>query len=380
MKLLISFVICLATLLIGCGKKQSSSTIFSTDTVESYSLPMKSDFSDQYNTALALEFVSCLDKPITFKELFSYDNSNDEYLAAFETLIQAIDKNSIDTIKPLLGKSKTKSIHTPKAILRPYHKGYHFMKSKSKEFFLVKRIKGKDQEAFIWGVKKDDGSFRLGGSLFIKQKNKIIWCWEFNHMRSIFLISRILSSKKISKNRQGSYKYSLVLKDSTDSQMLTLKFNGKIYNNINLEKTTSSKDRFISFYLDFIKALESPKGKYAEFVTEKSGAKLLKQIKKYPFMLNRIRELDKTKTISFIMDASPFYIVFYRRKNITKFDYIVETQKGLKFTNYGYLDDVDNMLRNNRDTIRNVIFPNDSALKHKDKNISGNTQQNEIIK
>ena len=369
LKTLIGVTACIAALLIGCGKKQLPPTIFSTDTVESYSLPMKSDLSHKYNTALALEFVSCLDQPITFKELFSYDNSNDEYLAAFETLIQAIDKNSIDMVKPLISKSKTKSIHTPKAILRPYHKGYHFMKSKSKEFFLVKRIKGRDQEAFIWGVKNDDGSFRMGGSLFIKQKNKIIWCWNFNHMRSIFLISRILSSKNISKNPQGPYKYSIILKDPTESQMLTLKFNGKIYDNINLEKITSSKDRFISFYLDFIKALATSKEKYTDFITEKSGAKFLKQIKKYPFMLDRIRKRDKTKIISFIMDASPFYLVFYKRdkhengKHFNSFDYLLETKQGFKFTNYGYIDDFDQMLRDNRDTIRNAVFPDKSTLK-----------------
>jgi len=54
-KTTIGSVVCVAigiALFTGCGKKQAPLTIFATDTVESYSLPMKSDFSRQYNTAL----------------------------------------------------------------------------------------------------------------------------------------------------------------------------------------------------------------------------------------------------------------------------------------------------------------------------------------
>jgi len=366
---LIGLIVCLAVLLIGCGKKQLPPTIFAKDTVESYSLPMKSDFSEQYNTAMALEFVSSLKQPITFKELFHYDSADDKYLTAFETFIQALDDNSIDTIKPLLGKSKIKTTNTPEAVLKLYHKVYRRMKSKYKNRFLVKRIKGKGQEAFMWGVRENDGRLRAGGDLFIKQKNKIIWQWMVNHKQSTDVLSWVLYSKKLSKSRKGPYKYSLILKDSTDSQMLTLKFNGKIYDNINLEETISSKDRFISFYLEAQKALATSKEKYAEFFTEKSGAKFLEQIKDYPFMLANIRKRDKTKIISFIMDASPFYLVFYKRsknefgKHFNSFDYLLETKQGLKFTNYGYHDALDQMLRNNRETIRNAVFPDKSTLK-----------------
>jgi len=370
LKTLIGVTACIAALLIGCGKKQLPPTTFSTDSVESYSLPMKSDFSNEYNTALALEFVSSLKQPITFKELFSYDNSNDEYLAAFETLIQALNDNSVDTIKPLLGKSKIKTTNTPEAVLKLYSKVYNHMKSKYKNRFLVKRIKGKNQEAFMWGVRENDGRLRAGGDLFIKQENKIVWQWMVNHKQSVDVLSWALFSKKLSKSRKGPYKYSLILKDSTDSQMLTLKFNGNIYDNINIEKITSSKDRFISFYLKAQKALATSKEKYAEFFTEKSGAKFLEQIKDYPFMLANIRKRDKTKIISFIMDASPFYLVFYKRdkhengKYFNSFDYLIETKQGLKFTNYGYHDAFDQMLRNNEDTIRNVVFPQKAMLKH----------------
>jgi hypothetical protein len=227
----------------------------------------------------------------------------------------------------------------------------------------MKRVKGREQEAFVWGAIKDDGSRLVAGSLFLKQKNKMVWSWMVNPEKSIAILCRMMRlNKKLSKSKEGPYKYSLMIKDSTESQMFKLKFNGKIYDKINLGKTVSSKNRFISFYLNSIKALETSKEKYADFFTEKSGSKFLKQIKKAPFMLDIIKKRSRTKIISFIMDASPLFIVFYRRKNDTKkhfnqFDYLIETSKGLKFTNYGCHDSIEKMLRSNRDGIRNIVFP-----------------------
>ena len=342
------------------------------DKIESYSLPMTSDFSRQYNTALTLEFVSSLDQPVTFKKLFSEDNNNDEFLNVFKILIQAIDNNSIDMVKPFIGKSKIKSRNTPKIMVGWYHKNYSKMKAKFKNIFLMKRIKAKEHEAFIWGARRDDGSLVIAGELFIKRNNRVVWHWMPNHKQSLDVLCKMLRNKKLSKSQQGSYKYSLTLKDSAESKMLKLKFNGKIYDNINLQKTVSSKDRFISFYLNSIKALETSKEKYADFFTEKSGANFLGQIKDYPFMLNILKKKNKNKIISFIMDASPLYIVYYRGKSNTKkhfsqFDYIIETSKGLKFTNYGYRDSIDEMLQNNEDEIKNIIFPEKDKLKPKIK-------------
>lgn len=237
------------------------------------------------------------------------------------------------------------------------------MKLKFKDIYLMERIKGREQEAFVWGVKKNDGNRIVAGNLFTKQENKITWFWMVNPPKAIGIFCGMMfMNKKLSKGQEGPYEYSLMVNDATDSQMFKLKFNGKIYNYINLEKTVTSEDRFISFYLDSIKALEISKEKYADFFTEESGKKFLRQIKKYPFMLDIIKKRNKTKIISFIMDAKPLYLVFYRREHAVKkyfndFDYLIETKQGLKFTNYGYSDSIDQMLRYNMDEIKKIVFP-----------------------
>lgn len=326
---------------------------------------MRLDFSrERIPTALTLDYTSIWDKPAGFKEIFS-TRSNDEYLNAFKAYIRAVDGNSIDALKPLLFQSKKKLPNKPEILFKHIHRNYKRMQSEHKELFLMKRIKGRQQQAFIWGAKKDDGSFDIAGSLFIKQDDKVVWFWPLNPKQvftMFFFMSRDRKTREAPVKPADAYRYSLVLADDVNSRMFTLRFNGRIYNEIDLEKINSSDDRFISLYLDSIKALERANDEYAEFWTKKSGDKFLKYIERYPFMLERFKKENKDKVINFILDAKPFYLVFYRRRNtkakhFDQFDYIYETKDGLKFTNNACWDFVDQILRYNIDKFQELIFP-----------------------
>lgn len=326
---------------------------------------MRLDFSREHiPTALTLDYTSIWDRPASFKEVFA-TCSNDEYLNAFKAYIRAVDENSIKALKPLLFKPKKKLLNKPEIIFKHIHRNYKRMQSEHKELFLMKRIKGKEQQAFIWGAKKDDGSLNIAGSIFMKQADKVVWLWSFNSKRvftTFFFMFRDNKTREAPVKPADTYQYSLLLTDDINSQMFTLRFNGKIYDEIDLAKINSSNDRFISLYLDSIKALERSNDEYAKFWTKKSGGKFFKQFERYPFMLERFKKNNKDKVISFILNAKPFYLVFYKRRNskvkhFNKFDYIYETKDGLKFANNACFDFVDQILRYNIDKFQELIFP-----------------------
>jgi len=328
-------------------------------------LSMRLDFSrERIPTSMTLDYTSIWDKPVSFTKVFG-SRSNDEYLNAFKTYIRALDENSIKALKPLLFQPKKKLLNKPEIIFKHIQKNYKKMQSEYKELFLMKRIKGKQQQAFIWGVQKDDGSLDIRGNLFIKQNGKVVWFWPLNPKRVLTMFFFMFHDKKTREapiREAGAYKYSLLLTDDVNSRMFTLRFNGKIYDEIDLTAIKSGNDRFISLYLDSIKALERSNDEYVKFLTKKSGDKFLEFMKRCPFMLKRFKKDNKDKVISFILNAKPFYLVFYRKRNtkvkhFDRFDYIYETKDGLKFTNYGCFDFVDHVFRCNIDTLQKLIFP-----------------------
>jgi hypothetical protein len=329
---------------------------------------MRLDFSrEQIPTSITLDYTNIWDKPAGFSEIFA-TRSNDEYLNAFKTCIRALDENSINELNPLLFQPKKKTLNKPEVILKHIHRNFKKMQSEHKELFLLKRIKGKDQQVFIWGAKKDDGSLDMVGNIFMKQAGEVVWFWPVNPKRvlnAFFFMLRDDKTREAPVRPADAYQYSLMLTDEVNSQMFTLLFNGKIYEEVDLGKIESNNDRFISLYLDSIKALERSKEEYAKFWTKRSGDKFLEYMKRYPFMFERIKKENKNKIISFIMDAKPFYLVFYRRRNskakhFDKFDYIYETKDGLKFTNNGCFDFVDYVFRCNVDKLQELIFPTDN--------------------
>ena len=329
---------------------------------------MRLDFSrERIPTALTLDYTSIWDNPASFNELFG-TRSNDEYLNAFKAYIRAVDEHSIKALKPLLFQPKKKLLNKPGIIFKHIHRNYKRLQSEHKELFLMKRIKGKQQQAFIWGATKDDGSLDIAGTIFMKQAGKVVWFWPLNPKQVLTMFFFMLHDNKTRKapvHPADAYQYALLLADDVNSQMFTLRFNGQIYDDINVEKINSSNDRFISLYIDSIKALEQSNEEYVKFWTKKSGDKFLKYIKRYPSMLKRFKKDNKNKVISFILDAKPFYLVFYRRRNtkakhFDKFDYVYETKDGLKFANNGCFDFVDQILRYNISQFQVLIFPSNN--------------------
>ena len=325
---------------------------------------MRLDFArERIPTALTLDYTIIWDKAVSFKEVLA-TRSKDKYLNAFKACIRALDENSINTVKQLLFQVKKKNSGKPEIIFKHISRNFKKMQSKHKELFLIKRIKGKEQQVFIWGA-KDDDSRNIWASIFMKQSGKVVWFWPVNSKRvftTFFFMFRDNKTREAPVKPADAYQYSLLLTDDINSQMFTLRFNGKIYDEIDLAKINSRNDRFISLYLDSIKALERSNDEYAKFWTKKSGDKFLEFIKRCPFMLERFKKKNKDKVISFILDAKPFYLVFYKRRNskvkhFDQFDYIYETKDGLKFANYACFDFVDQILRYNIDKFQELIFP-----------------------
>jgi hypothetical protein len=325
-------------------------------------LPISSDSGKKFYTTLCIEYKSLLKKPILLEEFIKSNvKKSDEFASVFILFFDALKSNSIEGIKPLVSLSRSEKNTAAEKLFNFRHRIYN-RNSKSNNIYLLYRVIGEDQQAFIWGIKKNNIFQITGEALFVKKENRIFWSWNLMKTQSLNTLIGILykNPRKI-KEANDKYEYSTILADSTDSQLIRLKFNGKKYN-YKLYEASKTGDKFIYLYVKAKEALEKSSDDYAKFLTPKSASSFLKRIKKYPQIKGILKKKNDKKIISFIMEAKPFYIVFYRFKNekirhFSRFDYLIETGTGLKFSNYGCIDRFEQQLRKSIKSLNDAVYP-----------------------
>ena len=168
----------------------------------------------------------------------------------------------------------------------------------------------------------------------------------------------------VTKAEDTRYQYSFVPTVDNRSVPFRFRFNGKKYDNVDITKVSEkdkNEDEIIKFYHETTLAFRKPE-EYANFFTALSRKRFLDHASRFPDYINAYWQENQNnpKQIVFVIDANPVFLVFFRRNNsgnstFNDFDYVLKTKDGLKFTNYGYSDDLDGLLRSNLPNLRTLV-------------------------
>lgn len=243
------------------------STLGYAESLKKLMLPISSDSGEKFYTTLCVEYKSLLKKPILLEEFIKSNvKGRDEFASVFVFFFDALKSNSIEEIKPFVSNSE--KIPAAEKVFNLRHRIYN-RNSKSNNIYLLDRVMGKEQQAFIWGIKKGNIFQITGEALFVKKGNRIFWSWNLIKTQSLnTLIGILYNNPRKIKDVNDKYEYSTMLADSLDSQLIRLKFNGKRYN-YKLYEGSKTNDKFLSFYINAKEALEKSSEDYANFLTPK---------------------------------------------------------------------------------------------------------------
>jgi hypothetical protein len=151
--------------------------------------------------------------------------------------------------------------------------------------------------------------------------------------------------KYAEKVKAGNSKYSIALPGTEGENAAYLEFGGKVYNGVDvIHESVPAEDKVLSFYKEACLARQTKAtDEFADYYTARSRKVILEWLSKDPNALNGYRrELSKPRRILFIMDADPFYVVFYMNDRIgtMDFEYIVRdtADDRLKLTSVNVVD------------------------------------------
>ena len=330
---------------------------------ECYYMPFNCDLVQPVKSTMTIDFISEKShSPMPLKTIIAEHDGTDEWHAVWKIFIDAVSQNDPQILSNFFAKEDN-IVNTPQKILNWYHKNYAKMKLLSSEIELVRCINGDNQKIFLWGVKKDD-KYIIAGELFFKVGNRIFWQWNPARRGYIGVLCDLFRDGNVTKAEDTRYQYSFVPTVDNRSVPFRFRFNGKKYDNVDITKVSEkdkNEDEIIKFYHETTLAFRKPE-EYANFFTALSRKRFLDHASRFPDYINAYWQENQNnpKQIVFVIDANPVFLVFFRRNNsgnstFNDFDYVLKTKDGLKFTNYGYSDDLDGLLRSNLPNLRTLV-------------------------
>jgi hypothetical protein len=331
--------------------------------LESFQLPLRYDWGEYIESNLVIEFVS---ERAEVLPMTTADKTN-KFEIFFSELMTAIKDNNFNAVaSSLTPVGKDVGNNTPENIFTWLHT--NVTADKNIELLIYRRIFSRnDQEIIFWGWKSSDNNVAIATPL-VKCGDKVKWHWSPNgNLSSFAMVCLLFRNDIFVKAKDGKREFSISLTDDLDSNAINLKFNGKKYC-FNLLKDEvqsmepTEEDQVLSFYQSFyLEKIESIKNS-AEHYTPKSRKNILGALEKSPSYQDWLRESETANpaVVTFIMNANPIYIVFYKKQNSTHnlaaFEYVIKTEEGYKITNFGFHDIFDSVLNNNMTTIEQAVY------------------------
>src|SRR3990172_4613399 len=246
--------------------------------------------------------------------------------------------------------------------------------------FITKQFMVGNDIIFIWGV--DSG--------FGKDKNSPLRRWfrfEKNSETEIrwnggkvdplaVLLTHMMQYSaetpgKFLPKKAGKFEYNFPIPGTTKGHAVLLQFNGKMYDfDVFDSGAAESKDEVLAFYQRAYQAFMSAPENLADFYTTVSQEKMTKWLAQMtPENLAKYQQatLNAGRTVKFILDADPVFIVFYTVGNSKDFryEYVVrDTSKGeLRLTNFYFGNDLNLLIDEKlfRDSFSSFILADESG-------------------
>ncbi len=331
----------------------SVNTLIHGQTIKQFHLPLSMDRERVKKTGIVLEYSSVIPT----------DKNIAPFYDILNIFLNSAQKNEPSLIRPFLD-SKGSFISTKfKGICSNIKRIEKVGPIKVIEAIKGKSFSGESFITFLWG--SAGGSKPLLGGSCIKETHGKFRYMTKQSYSSLFIW--LLYMFGYSQNTQKiDFPYNLLLKDNIGNDCITIRFKGKQYNNIDISSINNPNNKILTLYKQFYTALKSSKNpdKYSDLCTTRSAEKIIRGYKTASFQYDSFRksQLDNPKIITFIINAEPFWLVFFKYKNSKKqlvgYDYIVDVSGKLKFTNVGNSTFFDYLLKNSNDELIKVVYGN----------------------
>jgi hypothetical protein len=229
---------------------------------------------------------------------------------------------------------------------------------------------------FIWGLDnppRRPAAFRTWMTFRRNSAGQLRWTPRVDRLDdfSMLLVSIMRQRARTDKQFQAVTKpgctYEFALANTIEGDQAHLQFSGKVYDCNIFEERVDPADEILSFYQAAYHVLRDKSVEdFVKFYTRKSAEKyrqwLTGKHKKYAKWYHQDL-IESGRKVLFIMDAEPFYFVFYRKNRSSdkaiRFEDIVRdpSDNKLKLTNYNYLDYLHEFLKNKELFINPILKP-----------------------
>lgn len=344
-------------------------TVMAQTKTESFPIPLKIDGSDPVSTSM---YIRCAYKQHG-KSFHAFKNSKrDPAGITLSQLMQAMSTRDSSVCADLApgkrslthGEAKKHREQVVKIAGR-----YHGFFDGSMDgidinkVFITKQFMVGNDIIFIWGVNsgfgKDKKSPLRRWFRFEKtSETEIRWNGGKVDPLAVLLTHMmqyaIESPGKFLPKKAGTFEYNFPIPGTTKGHVVLLQFNGRMYDfNVFGSDVPGTHDDVLSFYCQAYQMFntETPQN-LSNFYTEKSSAKCKKWfLDMNPKTLTDFKQrvLSMGRTVKFILDAEPVYMIFYTIKNQKgfRYDYVVrdQTTGKLRLTNYYFINYFDQLVR-----------------------------------
>jgi hypothetical protein len=335
---------------------------------KSFPVPIRIDFDNCVESSV---YIKCKSKnyETTFPQFLSKESSTRE--SAFQQLAFAFRQKNLSTCQQLAFREPSLSAEK----IRKHNEHVEKVMNRSSKFF-DSTLLGENFEKlhvtnqfyigngglFICGMDSPSSispqPFRVSYEFETNQEQRFLWKPISGRPSELTILlresveRRIKSPERFQPKENVKLGYEIAIPGTTKGHTAYIQFNGKVYNFNVFEDQAPSNEKILSFYQKAYHTLrdKSPKD-FAQFYTDKSRQKYLDWLttrdQRYLDWYHK-DVLTGGRKVRFILDAAPFYFIFYQRNNgDIKFEDVVRDPKDgkLKLTNFYYNDYVHHYIK-----------------------------------
>jgi hypothetical protein len=233
-----------------------------------------------------------------------------------------------------------------------------------------------DTQLFIWGLNNPPGrptAFRTWMKFHRNSTNELLWepqigrLDDFSELLMCIMRQRARTEKEFKAVEKQGFTYELAIPGTIEGDTAYLQFNGKVYDCNIFEDSVDPNDEIMSFYQGAYHVLRDRSIEdFVQLYTSKSRENYMEWLTgKYKDYAKWYHEdlIKSGRKVVFILDAKPFYFVFYRknhsRDKAIRFADVVRdpTDNKLKLTNFNYFDYVHEFLNSKELFINPMLKP-----------------------
>ncbi|HLB73912.1 MAG TPA: hypothetical protein VJJ98_07830 [Sedimentisphaerales bacterium] len=349
---------CLLICLLGSVAAGSASGKKESIAFKSFPAPVRIDHGSYVQTSL---YLKCRSKEynLSFPEFISkYSDSRE---AVFQQLALAIREKNLQACMQLSFRKSSMTAEEAATHERNVTQmmGVHarllnsaFLREDFKNLYVSNQFILGNGGLFVWGVDSATSvsptSFRTLLWFETDSNNRFSWNPMHGQPDPLIALFRDImdqnakSPEKYRPIENGTFDYEIPIYGSGGANPVYVQFNGSRYDDIDIFKdTVDPSDKVLGIYQKAYHTLRdgSPES-FAQFYTERSRQKYMTWLDKTdPNYLGWYRKdiTNGGRKIAFVLDADPFYFVFYKKDNgAVKFEDIVRDPKdgSLKLTNF----------------------------------------------